>query len=71
MSGVVTLTGTTGSGNTMTAKAFTNVSKVEIDMNANMITLFTPGETVSPISVAAATTVTATKSGTNWTLTIS
>jgi hypothetical protein len=71
MSGTVTLTGTTGAANTITAKAFTNVNKVEIDMNANMITLFTPGETVSPISVAAATTVTATKSASTWTLTIS
>jgi hypothetical protein len=71
MAGVVTLTGTTGAANTMTAKAFTGVNKVEIDMNANMVTMFTSEGTVSPVSVAAATTVTATKSGSNWTLTIS
>lgn len=71
MPGTVTLTGTAGAGLAVTAVPFTNVDSVLIDFNKNMVTLFRAGETVSPISVAAATTVTATKSGNNWSLTIS
>ena len=71
MPGTVTLTGTAGPGLTVAATPFTGVSQVLIDFDKNMITLFRPGETLSPIAVAAATTVTATKSGNNWTLTIS
>jgi hypothetical protein len=71
MAATVTLTGTAGAGLAVTAGVFTNVTKIEIDTEKNMIQL-TQGSTVlSPISVAAATTVTATKSGSNWTLTIS
>lgn len=71
MPGTVTLTGTAGPAQAVTAIPFTGVTSVSIDMNKNMITLTKEGEAIPPISVAAATTVTATKSGNNWTLTIS
>lgn len=72
MSATVTLTGTAGPGLTVAATVFTGVSSFLIDADKNMITLFmSDGRTISPISVAAATTVTATKAGNLWTLTIS
>jgi hypothetical protein len=72
MPGTVTLTGTAGAGLTVTATQFTDIREVDIEFNKNLITLFkNDGTVVSPISVAAATTVTATKSGNTWTLVIS
>jgi hypothetical protein len=71
MAATVTLTGTAGPAITVAATVFTGVSTFTIDTDKNMITLFQGGVTLSPISIAAATTVTATKSGTTWTLTIS
>jgi hypothetical protein len=71
MSATVTLTGTAGAGLTVTALQFTGVEWFTIDADKNTITMYRNGAVVSPISIAAATTVTATKSGTTWTLTIS
>lgn len=72
MPGTVTLTGTAGAGLTVTAVPFTDVREVNIEFNKNLVTMFkNNGETVSPVSVAAATTVTATKVGNQWTLVIS
>jgi hypothetical protein len=72
MPGTVTLTGTAGAGLAVTAVPFTDVREVQIEFNKNLVTLLkNDGTTVSPISVAAATTVTATKVGNLWTLTIS
>ena len=72
MAATVTLTGTAGAGLTVAATVFTGVSSFLIDTDKNMITLFkADGTVVAPISVAAATTVTATKSGSTWTLVIS
>jgi hypothetical protein len=71
MSATVTITGTAGPAITVSATVFTGVSSFLIDTDKNMITLFQGGTALPPISVAAATTVTATKSGTAWTLTIS
>lgn len=71
MAATVTLTGTAGAGVTVTATVFTGVTSFTIDTDKNMITLVVGSITLSPISIAAAATVTATKSGTTWTLTIS
>ncbi len=72
MPGTVTITGTAGAGLTVAATVFTDVREVNIEFNKNLVTLFmNDGRTISPISVAAAATVTATKSGNNWTITIS
>lgn len=72
MPGTVTITGTAGPALTVAATVFTDVKEVDIDMNKNLITLFTnDGRTIGPLSIAAAATVTSTKSGSTWTLTIS
>lgn len=71
MSATVTLTGTAGPGISVTATVFTGISSFLIDTDKNVITMFQGGSALPPISIAAATTVTATKSGTAWTLTIS
>lgn len=72
MAATVTITGTAGPGKTVAAAVFNNVSSFLIDTDKNMITLYLADSTVvSPISVAAAGTVTATKAGNVWTLTIS
>ena len=72
MPATVTITGTAGPARAVTATVFSNVSSFLIDADKNMVTLYlADGTTVPPISVAAATTVTATKAGNLWTLVIS
>lgn len=72
MPATVTITGTSGPGLTVSAVNFTDVISFFIDVNTNMIHLFrSGGVNVPPISINAASTVTVTKSGNNWTLTIS
>ena len=65
-----TLTGTAGPGVTVTAQAFTDVIDFTIHSNTNMIEMYRGFQTLF-VSVAAAGTVTATKSGSTWTITIS
>jgi hypothetical protein len=74
MSATVTVTGTVGPGNTLTTGVFSGVSEFTINCETNMIYFTQPnaqGNTRKEVSINAATTVTATKSGTTWTLTIS
>lgn len=71
MAATVTVTGTAGPAQALTAQVFTGVLSFTVDTVNNMLTLYQSGVVVPPISVNAATTVTATKSGTTWTLTIS
>jgi len=68
-----TLTGTIGPGSTLTAAVFTGVNRFEIDAVNNVVAMFYAESGKSPtfVSVAAAGTVTATKSGSTWTITIS
>jgi len=70
MSATLTLTGTAGAAVALTAVVFTGVSVFTIDTDKNMI-YFVQSGVNREVSVNAATTVTATKSGTTWTLTIS
>lgn len=72
MAATLTLTGTAGPGNTVTANVFTDVISFEIDCVNNLIS-FKQSTTsqVTCISITAATTITATKSGSTYTLTIS
>ncbi len=72
MSATLTLTGTAGPAVTVTAAVFTNIQYFTVDTNQNTVT-FKSNDTgqIQIISVAAAATVTATKSGSLWTLTIS
>lgn len=71
MAATVTVTGTSGPAQTVSAVVFTNVSSFQIDAVNNMLNMIQGSVPIPGISVAAATTVTATKSGSTWTLTIS
>ena len=71
MATTVTVTGTAGPGGTVTAQVFTDVLTFIVDSTTNMLQMTFSGKGPLFISVNAATTVTATKSGTTWTLTIS
>jgi len=71
MPATVTVTGTAGPGLTVSAQVFSNITSFTIDTNNNMITMVQGSIVIPPISINAATTVTATKSGTTWTLSIS
>ena len=71
MPATVTVTGTAGPGLTVSAQVFSNITSFTIDTNNNIITMVQGSVVIPPISINAATTVTATKSGTTWTLSIS
>ena len=65
-----TLTGTAGPAVTVTSQVFTGVSDFTIHSLTNMIELVQESATRF-VSVNAATTVTATKSGFTWTIVVS
>lgn len=71
MPATVTVTGTNGPGFTLTTAVFANVTSFRVDTNNNMLYMEQSGVALQGVSIAAATTVTATKSGNTWTLTIS
>ena len=71
MPATVTVTGTSGPGLTVSAVVFTNVTSFQIDTVNNMLNMIQGSVPLPGISVAAAATVTATKAGNTWTLTIS
>lgn len=71
MPATVTVTGTAGAGLTVAAAVFSDVNDFLVETAKSIITLFRSNGTVTQVSITAATTVTATKSGTTWTLTIS
>jgi hypothetical protein len=72
MPATVTVTGTVGPGNTITAGVFTGITSCRFDTVNNMLIL-ERGDGNSPfeVSIAAATTITATKSGSTYTFTVS
>jgi len=70
MSATLTVTGTVGPAKTLTAAVFADVSVFTVNSDSNML-YFVQNGVNKEVSVNAATTVTATKSGTTWTLTIS
>lgn len=72
MAATVTVTGKTGPGSTITAGVYTNVTNIGINASNNVLMLLINGEQPArEIDINAATTVTATKSGLTWTVTIS
>lgn len=72
MAATVTVTGVTGPGTALAAVVYTNVLWFRVDAVQNILTLQKDGQlNVQSITVNSASTVTATKSGTTWTLTIS
>lgn len=70
MAATVTVTGTVGPGRTLTAGVFTGVTNINLDTVANML-YFDSAQGRKEVSINAATTITATKSGSTYTLTIS
>jgi hypothetical protein len=72
MAGTLTVTGKTGPGVTLTAAVYTDLLFYHVDCVNNIVSFQKNGsQTVSYVTVVAAATVTATKSGSTWTLTIS
>jgi hypothetical protein len=71
MSATVTVTGVTGPGDALSAVVYTDVLSFKVDTNKNLLDLEFAQNKHSFITIVAAATVTATKSGTTWTLTIS
>ena len=73
MSATVTVTGVIGPAVSVTASVFTNVSSFDIACNGKeILTLtFSDGRGPLQISIAAATTITVTVSGQNYTVSIS
>lgn len=70
MSATATVTGTAGPGIAVTAAVYTGVSNVEFNCTGDILSLTVSGR-VYHISITAATTITATKSGSTYTFTIS
>ena len=71
MSATLTLTGKAGPGNTLTAAVFTNVTEFTVETENGTIRFNDANGLFRTVDISAATTVTATKTGTTWTLTIS
>lgn len=72
MAATVTVTGVTGPGVALAAVVYTNVLWFRVDAVQNILTFQKDGQlNEQAVTVVAATTVTATKSGSTWTLTIS
>lgn len=66
----ITVTGKIGPGSTLTAVVYTGVSEHTIDCVANILTMVINGLRRA-IDITAATTITATKSGSTYTLVVS
>lgn len=71
MAVTATLTGSIGAGSALTAKVFTDVLSFTVDSSTNVISLVKEGQVTIFVSIASATTFTATKSGSTYTITIS
>ena len=70
MAATVTVTGTMGPAVALTSAVFTDVLSFTINTENNILTLRT-ADRVIDISINAATTITATKSGSTYTLVVS
>lgn len=70
MAATATITGVAGPALTVTATVFTNVTEVKFDCVNNVVSLTVEGD-VKEIAITAATTITATKSGSTYTFTVS
>ena len=71
MSATVTVTGKAGAGVTVTATQFVNIQNVDFNCVTNILTLLDSSGVVTKITIDAAATLTATKSGSTYTFTIS
>ena len=70
MPSTVTVTGTVGPGSSVTALVISNVTFFSVDTVNEMLTVVADGKTTS-YNITAATTITCTVSGNNYTLTVS
>lgn len=70
MAGTLTVTGVVGPAQALTAAVFTDCTSLQFDMETNVITFVQNGVT-RQVAITAATTITATKSGSTYTFTIS
>ena len=71
MAATVTVTGVVGPAVTLTAGVFTDVLTVQFDCVANVLTLYFENGRTFQVAITSATTITATKSGSTYTFTIS
>jgi len=71
MSATVTATGVVGPGDTLTAGVFSDISIVDFDCVNNILSLTDINGKVVQISITSATTITATKSSSTYTLNVS
>ena len=71
MAATVTATGVVGPAQTLTAGVFTDVRKVAFDCDNNILELTLDNDYIQKIAITAATTITATKSGSTYTFTVS
>lgn len=71
MAATITVTGTAGAGITVTATVFVNILNFSIDCVTNILTMSDSSGKVTQIAIVAAATITATKSGSTYTLSIS
>lgn len=70
MSATVTVTGKAGPNQTVSAAVFSGVDKVQFDCVNDIINI-SVSDYVTQIAITSATTITATKSGSTYTFTIS
>ena len=71
MAATVTVTGVVGPAITLTAGVFTEIELVHFDCVKNILTLFPLDGQPVTVAITSATTITATKSGSTYTFTIS
>lgn len=71
MPATVTATGVVGAGVALTAGVFPDITAVNFDTVNNVLSLTGPNGVVLNVSITAATTITATKSGSTYTFTVS
>ncbi len=71
MAATVTATGVVGPAITLTTGVFTDVRAVHFDCINNILELTMDSDYIQKIAITAATTITATKSGSTYTFTVS
>lgn len=71
MPATATLTGVVGPAQALTAAVFNNIADVNFNCIANTVTLFPIDGQPIIVAITAATTITATKSGSLYTFTVS
>lgn len=71
MAATCTVTGVTGAAITVTAGVYSNISIVDFDCVKNIIAMTDANGFINRVAIAAATTITATKSGSTYTFTVS